>query len=380
MLGHSDEALADLAQISKEDPAAAQAHLLAGQVDLCRDRVRLGGKIASEGALTGSQSHPCTQAACLDPTACCCAARAQRALQTLSRLAPMTFDNVFHWCLTRNTVWEPHERLQDLRRYVAADPDDRGSRVALAETLRQVGRREEAASVLSVLPESDLDGRAVREDRPGQGRRPCFRGDHRGCTNRSSRTDDSARPVRPGSWRRGNRCEALPQRSTRRTRTTAISSSDWAQHWPSSATTTPHHSFANRKPTIISVCYVPAPPTPQTTKTQRSCAGLACEAVHRNPEARAWYKLAVETNPLDGDAQEGAVQTRVPIAFPGPISFRSFLAGSSLGWSFLGVRRRARRRRILQSITGCLEGRSFLGCPAEVIVCASRTPTTGRGE
>ena len=34
--------------------------------------------------------------------------------------------------------------------------------MALAETLREIGRRDEAAQVLSVLPESDPDARAVR--------------------------------------------------------------------------------------------------------------------------------------------------------------------------------------------------------------------------
>ncbi len=82
--------------------------------------------------------------------------------QALARLVPLSFDNVFHWCLTRNTVWEPHERLVDLKRFVVADPDDRGSRVALAETLRQVGRREEALSVVSMLPEADPEACAVR--------------------------------------------------------------------------------------------------------------------------------------------------------------------------------------------------------------------------
>ena len=32
--------------------------------------------------------------------------------------------------------------------------------------------------------------------------------------------------------------------------------------------------------------------------------GAACEAVHRIPEARAWYNLAVETNPARRDAQK----------------------------------------------------------------------------
>ena len=82
--------------------------------------------------------------------------------QALARLAPMNFHEVFSWCLTRNTVWEPQERARVLKRFVAADPDDPWSRTALAETLRQAGRRDEAADVLAGLPESDPDARFVR--------------------------------------------------------------------------------------------------------------------------------------------------------------------------------------------------------------------------
>src|SRR5262249_55765669 len=31
--------------------------------------------------------------------------------------------------------------------------------------------------------------------------------------------------------------------------------------------------------------------------------GAACEAVHRLPEARAWYRLALDRDPLDGQTQ-----------------------------------------------------------------------------
>jgi Flp pilus assembly protein TadD len=32
--------------------------------------------------------------------------------------------------------------------------------------------------------------------------------------------------------------------------------------------------------------------------------GAACGAVHRLPEARAWFKLAIALDPLDNEAQQ----------------------------------------------------------------------------
>jgi hypothetical protein len=32
--------------------------------------------------------------------------------------------------------------------------------------------------------------------------------------------------------------------------------------------------------------------------------GAACEKIHRLPEARAWYRLAIDANPLDTEAQK----------------------------------------------------------------------------
>ena len=68
-------------------------------------------------------------------------------------------------CLTRNTVWEPHERVGVLRRFVAADPDDRWSRVALAETLRQIGALDPAAAGKARVIEGDILTRFSLTDR-----------------------------------------------------------------------------------------------------------------------------------------------------------------------------------------------------------------------
>ena len=44
--------------------------------------------------------------------------------------------------------------------------------------------------------------------------------------------------------------------------------------------------------------------------------GAACEAVRRLPEARAWYNLAVQTDPLDAAAQKALYRLRLPATQP----------------------------------------------------------------
>ena len=80
----------------------------------------------------------------------------------LSRISPLTFNNVFHWCLTRGNDWEPDEIVADMTRFLAADPTDRWSRIALARSLKRLTKFEEAQRALEPLPESDPDALAIR--------------------------------------------------------------------------------------------------------------------------------------------------------------------------------------------------------------------------
>jgi predicted Zn-dependent protease len=158
----TDESLKDLDQIPDSHPIAPQARLMAGQAELRRERAR-----AAEEYLLAALA--------LDPKL----VQAHRELiyiyglqlrrraqneqfTALSELSPLTFDNVWHWCLVRNTVWEPREAAEIMERYLKADPGDRASRIALVEVLRQLGRREEAEKTLSVLDDTDPEARALR--------------------------------------------------------------------------------------------------------------------------------------------------------------------------------------------------------------------------
>jgi tetratricopeptide (TPR) repeat protein len=318
-LRRPDLALAELSKIPDDHPAAARARLLAGQIELRRDRIRLA-TMALQSALA------------LDPTL----VQAHRELvfidgillrrrelnehfQALARLAPMTFDELFSWCLTRNTVWEPYERAQVLRRFVAADPDDRWSRAALAETLRQIGRTDEAISVLAVLPESDFDARAVRA------RVALDQGDDRAAEAilAEGPADHPELALLRGQFAMAHGDGPAAVRHLRAAfgalpddRDTVFGLGTALALVGDHAAAAPFLRDAKAYDTLGALLTRAANRANRKDAALVRALGAACEAVRRLPEARAWYNLAVQTDPLDAAAQKALYRLRQPAAPP----------------------------------------------------------------
>ena len=80
-------------------------------------------------------------------------------MDALSELNALGFEHLLHWSKVRNVVWDPSHNCQSLAKYLAADPDDRYTRLALVDGLQNLGRLDEAASVLAFLPDSDDEAR-----------------------------------------------------------------------------------------------------------------------------------------------------------------------------------------------------------------------------
>lgn len=157
-----DEAVAALAEVPDSAPHAPTARLLAGQVELRRDRARSAEALLREAIR-------------LDPGM----AQARRELiyilgmqlrrrdlceqfAALSEISTLQYDNLFHWCLMRNCLWEAGEVAQTLGRFIEADPDDRESRLALADNDRRLGLYDEAEEILAPLPADDVRALAQR--------------------------------------------------------------------------------------------------------------------------------------------------------------------------------------------------------------------------
>jgi tetratricopeptide (TPR) repeat protein len=160
--GRIDEALSALEGFPATGPGAAVIERTRGMLELERDRAR-----PAEAALLRALS--------LDPKLnearhdlinlySIQSRRAELAAQfeALAVSRTLTFDELYLWCLGRRTDAGPAEFAARLERMVHNDPEDRPSRLALAEDLRRQGRLDAAQAALDPLSAADAEARAIR--------------------------------------------------------------------------------------------------------------------------------------------------------------------------------------------------------------------------
>jgi thioredoxin-like negative regulator of GroEL len=161
-LGRTEAAVAELRAIPDEDSLAPLARLSEGQLEARRGRLQ-----AAEAAFQAT----------LKLTPQCAQARRElvyiysvqrrlpeldEQLNALSEEGQLDLQHLLHWGMVRHTEWDAEQDMVGLKRYLAADPDDRYSRLALAEAQRQPGQTTAALETLAPLPDSDPDARAAR--------------------------------------------------------------------------------------------------------------------------------------------------------------------------------------------------------------------------
>jgi tetratricopeptide (TPR) repeat protein len=159
--GRTLEALGALAHVPDGHPQAAQARLWEGQLELRRQRAR-----AAEASLRRAISiNPGLIAARRELIYLYGMQRRCNELSaefaTLAEVAPLSFDQVSLWCLIGTAPWDPLEVRPILTAFVEADPLDRASRLALAESFGSLGQYENVEAVLKPLPATDPGARAI---------------------------------------------------------------------------------------------------------------------------------------------------------------------------------------------------------------------------
>jgi tetratricopeptide (TPR) repeat protein len=314
MVGNrNDEALDYLARVADSEMMGPQARLLAGQLELRRNRVTA----AEKDFLAAIK---------LDPTL----VQAHRELiyiygmqlrrpelnlqfRALAKLTPLTFDNAFHWCLTRNTIWEPREMVRTLSSYIQADPDDRWSRLALAENLLKLGRRDDAESVLDVLGPADPDAKAIGvklalergDDQAAEALLTDIPADHAELNRLKGRFAlahrDGEAAVR---FFRAARAAEPDHRD-------AIFGLGQALEMVGDhAAALPLLNAARDIDALNGLVQRAATSKGREDPALLRALGLACERARRYPEARAWLSLAIDANPLDAEAQKALFRVK----------------------------------------------------------------------
>jgi tetratricopeptide (TPR) repeat protein len=162
-LGRHDEALADLSRIADTDPSAPRARLVAGQVELWRrnrarpaERALLAALALDPGLIDARRD--------LSKLYDIQGRNAERDAQfrTIAESSALSLNELLSWCRTKRPDGETREIVALLERFLAADPADERSRVALARQLQRLGRLDEAEEILAGMPELSADVVSIR--------------------------------------------------------------------------------------------------------------------------------------------------------------------------------------------------------------------------
>jgi tetratricopeptide (TPR) repeat protein len=306
-LQRDEEALADLTHAPRDGPLAAQAALVVGKIEhrrfharameaALREALRLDpGLIAARRLLVylyGTQERR---------------AELMEQFAAMAEQGPLTFDLVYHWCLSRGEIGEPAEAKADLERFVANDPADRSSRLALAAVYRKLNQLDRAAATLAPLPDSDPDARAARaqlalERGDNQAAEALLSGgpqDHPALARLRGRLALARRdgPAAVRFFRKADAAEPGDRDTLFGLGYALRLAGEGAAAESTLRRATEHQTLRNL---LVSVADKP------DQKPEMLCKlAEACEAVGRAPEARAWYRLAIAADPLYREAQMG---------------------------------------------------------------------------
>ena len=299
--------LANLAAIDDAHPLAPVARLLAGQIEVRRHRLRA----AEAQFLRTVTLEPKAIQAHRELTYLYNIQQRQadldRELHALSELDSLSFERLVHWGKTRNTVWKPDRDCDELAKFVAADPDDRRSRLALAEGLRRLSRWDEAVAALASLPDSDPDARARRAlialDRDD--REEFDRLVTGGAMDNALMAQLRGKlALKDGRFAEAVTDLRLAYQTDPTDRSVLQSLGAALRGTGDDSAAEPFFAAARRFDAITPLISRASTRAGETDPALPAQLGAACEAAGRLFEARAWYKLALANDPLNGGVQK----------------------------------------------------------------------------
>jgi tetratricopeptide (TPR) repeat protein len=306
-LNQLDAASSELSKIPDDHPIAPLARLRTGQTELRQGRARL----AEVAFLASLNLLPHAVQARKELVYIYNVQRRQLELDaqltSLLDLNALDFQTTLHWTKTRHTAWNPTGDLLALEQFVAADPADRWSRLALAEALRRLDRLDQADAVLAVLPAADPEACAQRVHLL------MARGDFASAESLLTEGPldhaELARLRGQLALRRRDGIAALRQfQISLRTEPldhVTLSGIGTALRMVGQAEEAqPYLDRARRHEDIWALVARAATAEGERDPKLPQQLGMACAAIGRAQEARAWLKLAIERDPLDTLSQQ----------------------------------------------------------------------------
>ena len=309
--GRAEEAVAGLMRVPDGHPMAAQAHLMAGQVELRRHRARFAEQyfrkalqlnpklVQAHRELIYILGHQLRRT------------ELNAEFLALSQLTELTFDNVFHWCLMRTALWEPSTALKELLPFVETDPEDHWSRLAIADNYRRMGLIDDAETAIAPLPDSDLDALAIRvmlaidrhqDDKAEQLLASGPAGDPTLAKLRGRFA--LARRDAPSALR----CFQVAYAHAPNDRDALLGLVNALTMIGDDKSAAPLRETAKNFELLNSLVQRAAIPNERENPRLLRDLGAACAAAGRDPEAREWYRLAIARDPLDIESQQALFQ------------------------------------------------------------------------
>jgi predicted Zn-dependent protease len=304
--GRPAEALENLKHIPDSDPISPNARLKTGQLELARGHAR-----AAEAAYRHALALDPEQIQSYRELAYLYAVQRRQAecdaqFRALNRLMPLDYTLAFAWCQNYCWLWDVEGARKALVQFVAEDPTDRWSRLALATGYALTGHLETAETILRPLPNSDPGARGLRVqiaiDRGDiETAEELARGgpaNHVGLNIFHGRLAMQRNDLRAAAdyFRAAIRQEPENRDAIHSLGVTLQGLGD-----PQSKELLQFASRYDRLKRTIKESVV----TLQTDQKLFYKLGELCESLARRDEALVWYRLAVARDPLDQEAQHG---------------------------------------------------------------------------
>jgi tetratricopeptide (TPR) repeat protein len=235
------------------------------------------------------------------------------AFKALARVTPLTQYDLYTWGLTHYVVWGP-DSAQALESFIAADPEDRYSRLALATLLlAQPGQEARVAEVLAPLPQDDPDVLALRIEQALN----VGRVDEAAAMIAKAPSDDARLARLRGRLAigRGDRAaavryyrQALSDEPYDRVSLSELGKALLLQGDRAGAEV--YLGRARQLDEVYNLLTRIGKPKQDVAAPDLDRIAQACEAAGLNDEAQGWYMLAIGRNPLDPEAQRGLHRLR----------------------------------------------------------------------
>ncbi len=313
--GRAEPALAELARIPDDSTLAPLAHLLAGRIEVKRGRAR-AAEAHFEAVLKRDpdsvQAH--RELAYLDNVQQR-QSDLDREMEALSRLDALSFEYLVHWGKTRHVSWNPSDDRKELERFVATDPNDRASRLALVDGLLKLGHLDRAGTILAPLPADDPEANArrvrlaLRRGNRSEVERLLSRGPADHPELAQIRGELALRSGRPGEAARQFRL-ALSARPDDRSLLSATATA--LRLSGDEAGARPFAEAARRYDKVTNLIAHASRSEWDSDPALADRLAAAIEATGRLDEARAWYRMALSRDPFDAQAQKALYRLNHP--------------------------------------------------------------------